>query len=219
VAALWFLHRLANHMMIQILPPLCLATGFAVARAAEAAGRWRAAVLAVVVLAWLGWSGRELARPFVAAAEVVARRQEGEGAAWGDASAAAGALLATRLTPGETIYVFGGPILGVYEAAGRSPPTRFPFAEHLWSGYAPVDGVAELGRILAERPAFIAVAGDWVADGEVPPGAERIFGMLHGALARDYCVDATVGPFISRGGGLIGRREPIVIFRRADRAP
>jgi hypothetical protein len=146
---------------------------------------------------------------------VAARRQGGDGPHWGDPSAAAGALLRQRLAPGAAVYVFGGPILGVYGAAGRAPPTRFPFVEHLWSGYAPVDGVAELERVLAGRPQFIAVAAPWVPGGKVPAGAERVFAVLDAALARDYVADATVGPFRSRGGGPIGPREGIALFRRA----
>ena len=219
--ALWFLHRLADHMMIQILPPLCLGTGWAAARALQAmpSGRWRAGVAALAALAWLGWSGRDSARPFAAAAEVLARRQGGDGANWGDPTATAGALLAGRLAPDETIYVFGGPILGIYQAAGRAPPTRFPFAEHLWSGYAPVDGQAELARILATRPAFIAVAGSWAPGKPSPPGGERVFAAMHAALAQDYVPDAAIPPYVSRAGGPIGPRETILLFRRRYMPP
>lgn len=215
IVALLVLNRIADHMLIQLLPVLCVAAGLGAARTLAAAGRHAPAVAAAGVVAWIGWSGRDMARPFAAAAEVAARRQSADGPDWGDPSATAGHGLARRLAPGETVYVFGGPILGIYAAAGRMPPTRFPFAEHLWSGYAPVDGVAELRRVMATRPAFIAVEARWLKGGEVPDGAAPVFAVLHAALAADYLPDSVVPPFVSRGGGPIGPRTTIALFRRA----
>jgi hypothetical protein len=155
-----------------------------------------------------------MARPFLAASEVTAHRRAGD-VAWGDPVATAGLWLRQRLRPGETVYVFGGAMLGIYEVADRPPPTRFPFAEHLWKDGAPVDGAAEMARILAGAPAYVAVAADWAPGRPAPePAARPVFAALHAALARDYRLEATIAPTISAGGGPIGPRLTILLFRR-----
>ena len=215
------LRRFADHMIVQLLPPLCIAAGCLVARLGHwqqgqwQLGHWRMLALAAGLLALLTWDGREMARPFAAAAEVLRERSARNMPHWGDPAGTAGALLRANLRPGEGLYVFGGPILGLYRAAGRLPPTRFPFAEHLWKRYAPVDGVAEIARVLATAPHYIAVTAIWAPGRPAPePAARPVFAALHTALARDYALEATVSPFVSQGGGPIGPRETVLLFRR-----
>ena len=225
-AALLVMRRFADHMMVQALPVLCLATGFVLARLVEAATAQRPAVWPTVrpillwtlpLLAYAGVNARSLARPYAAAVEIVARRTAAA-PHWGDLTATLGAELRQRLRPGDGLYVFGGPLLGVYAAAGRAPPTRFAFVEHLWGGYAPVDGPAELARILATRPAFI-VRDDLLAPGteqrrRFGAPAEPIFAQLDAALARDYVAEPDIPPFISYGGARLGAASSAVIFHR-----
>ncbi len=225
VLALLALRRFADHMMLQVLAPMALASAFGVVRLGAAltrlgwlpVGRWRIG-LAIGAALLIGVSvGPGLAQPFVVAMEVLMRRHGGA-AHWGDPSATVGAGLRERLRPGERIFVFGGPILGVYQAAGQRPPTRFAFVPHLWAGYAPVDGAREIAAILAQRPAFIVVAQAWQPGQTlaIKEGA-AIFARVHEALAESYVQDGMVGRFVSWGGGAIGPREGIVVYRRADR--
>jgi hypothetical protein len=212
------LRRFADHMFIPLLPPLCLAAGVGFdGLAARLPARWRTAALGLALLGWAAAEGRAMARPFLAAAEISAHRHNGD-VAWGDPVATAGLWLRHRLQPGEAVFVFGGGMLAIYEVAGRSPPTRFPFVEHLWKDDAPVDGVAEMTRILAGAPAYIAVAAGW-APGEPPPEppAQKVFAALDTALARDYRLEVTIAPYVSTGGGPIGPRTAILLFRRVAR--
>ena len=229
-AALLFLRRFADHMMLQVLPELCLGTAFAAVAVARRLARLpplrrlgRAAafgLLMAMAACVLAWEGRAPLRPASAAREILARRMEGA-PHWGDLTATLAAAIAPRLPPEESVYVFGGPLLGLYAAVGRPPPTRFPFVEHLWEGYAPVDGAAEMARILAARPAFVVVQDLWwpEADWGDPwpvPTARPVFERLQAALLADYVRDGATAPFRSRGGALIGAREGVTVFRRRD---
>ena len=206
--ALLFLHRFADHMFLQLLPPLCVAAGVASAGlAAWSPRRVPGAALLLAGLAVLGWEGRALARPYAAALEIAQRRQTTGDAAWGDPVATAAARLRASLHPGETLYVLGGPVLSLYASTGRAPPTRFAFTEHLWKPYAPVDGMAELRRILATRPAMIALPATWTAP-------EPFFALLHQVLRADYAPAGTIPPFVSAGGGAVGPQLTIVLYRR-----
>ncbi len=211
--ALLVLGRFTDHMMIQLLPGPCLAAG-CLAAWLERRRLMGAAGLVLLLGCAAARDGRGFLDPFVAAAEILERR--GAGAAqWGDPVATAAARIATELRPGDALYVFGGPILGLYGALHRAPPTRFPFAEHLWKPYAPPGGEAEMRRILAAGPAIIAVSAGWQPGQPAPePAAAAVFATLHRALATGYAPIATISPFTSRRGGPIGPRESIVIFRR-----
>jgi hypothetical protein len=208
-----FLRRFADHFFIEVLPPLALAAALFLVSALARLPAGRAATLALgaVVLLIAAWVARV---PVSAAVETVQRRESVPH--WGDRTATVAAALRPRLGPADTIYVAGN-TLGVYLATGRAPPTRFPFTEHLWSAYAPVEGPAEMARILDTRPAFVVV-DDTSLPVPVPPheGREEIFAVLQAKLAQDYVRDGAVGRFVSRGGGTIGGGTGVIVFRRRD---
>jgi len=101
-----------------------------------------------------------------------------------DTIAATGEYLASRLRPGETIYVYGGqPIL--YFMTRTVPLTRFAFPDtHLNSevaarlGFTPYDMVKS---VLAREPRFIVA-------NEAPDPAERasVAALLHDRVEQDY---------------------------------
>lgn len=201
-AMLLLLGRFADHMMIQLAPPLAL--GIA------ALGR---RVQALALAALLGWC---LHAPLRAAGEVMWRRHVDGIAHWGDRSATIAARLRPRLEGPADLFV-ASRMLALYRETSTRPPTRFPFVPHLWSFYAPVDGAAEMARILAARPGFVVVDDLW-RPGTAHAGAQgEVLGLLHAALAQGYVAEAQVGRFASRGGGFIGGGVGATVFRRADR--
>ncbi len=206
-AMLLVLGRFADHMMIQLVPPLALGIAVLVAHARQ---RW---VRGAALLVLLGWS---LHTPLRAAGEALWHRQVNGVVHWGDRTATIAALLRARLDGPQDLFVMSR-MLGLYRETGARPPTRFPFVPHLWSSYAPVDGAAEIGRILAARPGFVVVDDTWL------PGAGHvglrgdILALLHAALAQGYVEEAHIGRFMSRGGGFIGGGVGATVFRRADR--
>lgn len=207
-AMLLLLGRFADHMMIQLAPPLALGVAALVAQARR---RW---VHGVAMLALLGWS---LHAPLRAAGEALWQRHVNGVAHWGDRTATIAALLRPRLDGGHDLFV-ASRMLGLYRETGTRPPTRFPFVPHLWSGYAPVDGAAEMARILAARPGFVVVDDLWLPGAASPSGAQaEVLAHLHAVLAQGYVQEARIGRFISRGGGFIGGGVGATVFRRADR--
>jgi len=136
---------------------------------------------------------------------------------WGDRTATIAAMLRPRLEGEHDLFV-ASRMLGLYRETGTRPPTRFPFVPHLWSGYAPVDGAAEMARILAARPGFVVVDDLWLPGAASPSGAQaEVLAHLHAVLAQGYVQEARIGRFISRGGGFIGGGVGATVFRRADR--
>ena len=211
--ALLVLGRFTDHMMIQLLPGPCLAAGCLAAwlLRRRALG---ATALAILMASAVAQDGRGFRDPFVAAAEILARRAAGE-VGWGDPVATAAARIAPELSEDDALYVFGGPILGLYASLRHAPPTRFPFAEHLWKPYAPAAGSAEMAHILSAMPRVIAVTAAWAPGRDPPePAAAAVFVQIHAALARHYAPLTAIPPFTSRRGGPIGPRETIVIYRR-----
>ena len=101
-----------------------------------------------------------------------------------DTIAATGEYLASRLRPGETIYVYGGqPIL--YFMTRTIPLTRFAFPDtHLNSevaarlGFTPRDAVES---VLKGEPRFIIA-------GPIPDAADRtgVAALLYGRIEQDY---------------------------------
>jgi hypothetical protein len=211
--ALLFLRRFADHFFIQTLPSLSLAAAFFVARSVAVLtpsgipGLIRLLLPVGCVAVWGGYT------PFDAAMETLSKRYLDGIPHWGDRSATVAAALRERLQPADEIYVVGR-TLGVYYLTERRSPTRFAFAEHLWMGYAPVDGAAELERILERRPTFIVLDDLWLP-GVLPPqtARDRVLGILHEILARDYVLDQRVGRFESCGGGFVGGGIGVSVFR------
>lgn len=91
---------------------------------------------------------------------------------------------AVRLRPAECLFVFHGePIL--YHLTGSCLPTRYAFPSHLndrgEAGAIGVDQMAELGRVLAARPAYI-VSSDRPRPRNTPQG----WAMVEAALGQHY---------------------------------
>lgn len=217
--SLLFMRRFAGHFTLQVMPAMAMATAFVAVRltAILARGRVNPRWIGVLFcLLFMAWIGRGTLRLYSAALEVVQQRLQAGIPHWGDVSLTAAAAIRSRLSPSDLIYVFS-PTLEIYRALGHKPPTRFPFVEHLWANYAPVDGLAELERILAQRPKFIFVEDPWLPGGklldEPNPDASPIFAALHATLAREYVVDGRARPYVSRGGGPIGLRTGLTVFR------
>jgi hypothetical protein len=213
--ALLFLRRFADHFFIETLPALSMATAwiafrvFKTMRLGEVPARVALIACAILLAAWSNRS------EFSAAVETVAKRNQGV-AFWGDRSATVAAALRNRLGASDEIYVFGR-TLGVYDAAGRKPPTRFPFTEHLWEPYSPSNGVSEITRIMDRRPAFIIVDDLWLPDAKaIEPDRVPVTRVLAATVARDYVVDGKVSKFVSWGGGFIGGGIGVTVFRRRD---
>jgi len=222
--SLLFSRRFADHFFLQVLPPLTMATAFAMVLAARALAaaiprlaRWtRLALLGgTALLGVVAGAGM-----LDAAAETLWRRQAQGIAHWGDRTATLGAAIGGRVEGPGDLYVFGR-WLGLYAATGTTPPTRFPFALHLFSGYAPVDGAAEIERILGRKPRFVVVEERWLGWHPPPqrPEAAAVLAALRRALARDYVTDGRVGLFRSWGGGHVGGEVDAVVFRRRDVSP
>jgi hypothetical protein len=212
--------RFADHFFLQLLPILALASGLGLAllwQAAAVTGPRRARWAALGLLGVLLLVGaRGAMGPFHAAAETLWRRHVMGVAQWGDRSATLAATIADRVEGPGDVYVFGR-WLGVHGLTGTRPPTRFPFALHLFAEYAPVDGATEMARILAARPRFIIVETRWLA-GAPPRGAEAaaVFAILKDSLARDYVREGEVGLFRSWRGGAVGGMVDATLFRRQD---
>lgn len=215
-AMLLLLGRFADHMMVQLAPPLALGWASLAAQVGRALPRRPTLVNAVALLALLGYS---LHTPARAAGEVVWQRNRIGVAHWGDRTATLAALLRPRIEGPHDLLV-ASRLLGLHRETGTLPATRFPFVPHLWSGYAPVDGVAEMARLLAARPGFVVVDDLWLPGTTMPdPRQAEVLAVLHAALAGSYVAEARVGRFTSRGGGFIGGGVGATIFRRADRPP
>ncbi len=218
-AMLLLLGRFADHMMIQALPPLALGTGALVALAVRALpplARRPALVYAAAALVLLAWSMRT---PTQVAAEVLWRRHVDGVQHWGDRTATIATVLRPRIKADGDLFVVGR-TLGLYHQAGVRPPTRFPFTIHLWSGYAPVDGLAEMDRILATRPAFIVVDDLWLPRGpRYTPQQIPVLDRLAAALAAGYVMEGRTGRFQTRRGGFVGGGVGVHVFRRTDVPP
>jgi hypothetical protein len=218
-AMLLLLGRFADHMMIQALPPLALGTGALVALAVHAApplARRPALGYSAAALVLLAWGMRT---PAMGATEVLWRRHVDGAQHWGDRTATVAAALRPRIERDGDLFV-ASRMLGLYHQAGARPPTRFPFTMHLWEEYAPVDGMAELDRILATRPAYVVVDELWLPGGpRHSPQQVRVLDRLSAALATGYVEEIRAGRFTTWRGGFIGGGIGAHVFRRADVPP
>jgi hypothetical protein len=158
-----------DHYFLQVLPVLCVTAALAWSRLPAGAGRWALAALVAAPPAWAG-----------AAALAQARGP--------DAPAAAAAALNGAHARG--LYVFDTqPIL--YALTGTTPPTRYVLPSVLTGPLLPavadVDPIAELNRILASAPPFIARRTD--PQNENPAMLDR----LNQELSRAYHLTGTYG--------------------------
>lgn len=171
---------------------------------------------AAAALVLLDWA---LRTPTQITAEVLWRRHIDGMQHWGDRTATIATALRPRIMADGDLLVVGR-MLGLYHQTGVRPPTRFPFTIHLWSGYAPVDGLAELDRILATRPAFVVVDDLWLPRGpRYTPQQIPVLDRLAEALAAGYVMEGRTGRFQTRLGGFVGGGIGVHVFRRPDVAP
>jgi hypothetical protein len=218
-----FGRRFADHFFLQLLPALAFAAGLGLAlgwRAAEGlAPRLRPLGGVAVLLLALALGARLAAGGQLLAGEVLWRRHLAGLPHWGDTTATLAAAIGDRIAGPGDLHVVGR-WLDLHRLTGTRPPTRFPFALHLVAGYAPVDGPAELARILAAAPRFVVVETGWR---ETRPGRgareAAVFAVLEAALARDYRPDGTVAPFIGWRGGLVAGSAHATVYRRRDVPP
>jgi hypothetical protein len=219
VAMLVFGRRFADHFFLQLLPPLAVATALGLALGARAlAGRRPplARIAPALLVAAVAIAGIRIGAGYHAtAAEVLWRRQVLGQPHWGDRSATIAAAIRPRIE-GEDGLLVVSRLLGLHRLTGTAPLTRFPFALHLVAGYAPVEGPAEMARMLAARPGFIVVERGWLARRPGRPDlAGPVFGALEEALARYYRPDGSVGLF-QGWRGVVGGSVDALVFRRAD---
>jgi hypothetical protein len=212
--SLIFSRRFADHFFLQVIPALALATAFGIVLAVRT---WVPVHLASAgILLCVGLISVLAATPqFSAAAEVLWQRYIKGIPYWGDKTATIAAAIRGRVQGPHDVYVFSR-WLGVYQITDTIPPTRFPFALHLFSGYAPVDGTAEIKRILANSPRFMVIDDNWLK--EIPASYGRAagpFDELHRSLSRNYAIDGHVGAFKSWGGGTVGTKVGATVFRLA----
>lgn len=214
--------RFADHFFLQPLPVLALLTAAGAALALRRAAGWRPGLArlggpALLLLAALGLARVGLGQ-VATAAEVLWQRHVAGQPHWGDRSATLAAAMRPRIAGPGDLYVVSR-LLGLHRLTGTRPPTRFPFTLHLLAGYAPVDGPAEMARILGTAPRFIVVETRWLETRPARlPAAAPVLDLLEATLARDYVTDGEVGLFQGRRG-IIGGAVDARVFRRRDVAP
>ena len=215
--------RFADHFFLQVLPALAMATALGpallLARASRGGGSWRRCAGLMLAGLLLVLAARAGGSALHGAAEMLVRRHTLGAPHWGDHSASLAERLRGRIAGPADILMFGR-WLGVHGLTGTRPGGRFPFVEHLWAGYAPVDGVAELTRLLAAEPRFIVLESRWLdRAAEADARTLAVFETLWRSLAKDYEMEGRVGPFVSWRGGRVGGEIEAVIFRRRGVAP
>nr|WP_295742614.1 hypothetical protein [uncultured Acidocella sp.] len=154
-----------DHYFLELLPPLCVAAGLALARLP-----WRMAraLAALAIAAQLSFAAWQAFAPFT-----------------GPDSVRAAARLIRAAAP-NSLYVFDSqPIL--YALTGLTPPTRFVLPSELTGrtlpGVARVNPAQEVARILAQRPQIIATHS-WPPD---PATTDPdVYTELQAALAAHY---------------------------------
>ena len=229
IISLLFLARFTPHMAMEVVPAISLVSAYAIHRGAGlgatllrraglpgplAARLGAAAAVLAILLSVLYCVRYEWSRTAV----MLAERSERADPHWGDLTAAAAAHLRERLELGETIYVFGR-TLGLYPLTGRTPLTDYAFHLMLTDSFAPIDGPAELARILATCPNYI-IQG--VEMGPALGGANgpATLAMLADTLEADYVVDRVFDRFEDRSGRRIGEGNGLTIHRRgAEHCP
>ena len=171
-----------------------------------------------VLLFGFGWGAAEAVSGGV---ETLLRRQitgaQHSGAQhWGDRTATLAAVMRGRIEASSDLFVVSR-MLGLYRETGTLPPTRFPFVIHLWAGYAPIDGLAEITRIMATRPRFVVVDDLWLPGGpRGDAGQAHVLDRLQVSLAQEYVAEGHTGRFTSWRGGFVGGGVGATVFRRRN---
>ncbi len=188
-----------SHYFLQLLPALCVTTAMMLASLwqwAPRIARFGIALLFILSLVPMGRAGgAELGRMIA----VMREPPEGFGLQRGTPAEVAHDLRAALAeAPGGTVYVFDGePVL---YALLRAPlPTRYVFPSVLLSTLlshtAGIDPMAELNRILAEKPLFI-VRRTNPDDQNAATRNLDVYAAMRAALGRDYTVWRSYGTMV-----------------------
>lgn len=227
VVSLAFLGRFTQHMAMELVPVVALLAAVGLHGAARVAGAVlhllrvraearRALTGGAVALGALLVVAYGVKYEWSRSVEMLQQRAERDDPHWGDLTAAAAAHLRARLEPGDEIYVFGR-TLGLYPLTGRRPPTDFAFPLSLTGGYAPIDGLGELRRILSTCPGFI-VRGDEMGPVRSDVHGPAVLELLAATLARSYVVERDFERFRGSSGRPVGEGVGLTIYRLRDGA-
>jgi len=162
-----------DHYFLQILPPLCLALVWVLARPRlrlAAWPRWRFLALCAALLAIPAAAGESALAAIRATPDTPSR---------------IAAALRPAITAGATLYIFDSQPI-IYALTNAAPPTRYVFPSVLTKcpleKVAGIDAAQELAAILSTNPYFILRTPS-----PPPPGANRsVYAELTKTLAARY---------------------------------
>jgi Dolichyl-phosphate-mannose-protein mannosyltransferase len=213
VLGLLLLRRWYEHYFIQLLPPLCLLTGFIATRVVLDVMRRPSGYACAVVLLVAGAFFAANKNAFLAAGDLILQRQADPAA--GDTARLAARAITAELRTGDSVFVFDhDPV--IYYLTAAAAPTRYPFPGHWFDGAEGVfDPLTELEQVLALEPRFIITRCDTfgssegrgagpatIDDGE--PRYRLVKDRLHAALMASYELVASYPPADVWGGQIVG---------------
>jgi hypothetical protein len=188
LAGIAYLRMLYQAYFFQLLPPLCLLTGYLVVRGAvERMEGATARLLSLSLLAATTFFA--MVTPwFVLAAYFALERLQTGDPLWGDNVARIARDLSPEVNSANSIYVYDYHP-GLYHRLGQRPPSTVVSPDHLFVGaYGLVDSEAELATILDGQPAFVVVRLE-ARPGLTPddqPERHRLDEVLYARLSQAY---------------------------------
>ena len=228
VAAIWivaimigiaFLRKSYFHYFFQLLPPLCLLTGYVTARSALDPVRPRllqAAAFALFCAYALSAAGQSV---LFTAGHLTKERIQAHDPAWGDTPGLVARDLRSTLQEDDQIYVFDHNPL-IYYLLSRQAPTRFVSPDHLFKGaYGLIDPEEEFSAIVDQRPEVIVTRDTTLTastlDKHGPDARDSLTGDLQALVEREYRLERSypavdVGEGDSLGNGAWGAK----VYRR-----
>lgn len=228
LVGLFLLRRWYEHYFIQLLPPLCLLTGFVVVRAVLDVARDRVAYLCAASLLIAGAFFAANRTAYLAAGDLVLQRHARADWAAGDTPRIVARDIEQQLRKGDTVFVFDhDPV--IYYLARAAAPTRYPFPGHWFDGADGLfDPLAELEQVLARKPRFIVTRLDSFApsgDTETVAGSAAdeyqryrlVKERLLGAIRTSYDLVDSHAPIDLWGGRVLGVKPwGANVYRRRD---
>ena len=209
------LRRWYEHYFIQLLPSLCLLTGFVVTRAILDVARTRYQVRCAIGLLLAAGFFAANKDAFLAAGDLVLQRHARGDRAAGDIPRIVARDLAGELRSGDAVFVFDqDPV--IYYLAKAAAPTRYPFPGHWIDGAGGMfNPLAELEQVLDRQPRFIVTRLDTFAPPErkaaTPAGEvdqiehyQRLKKRLHAAISESYDLADSYDPAEVWGGRVVG---------------